>query len=613
VSWDREAPNYQAAFQRRIAIATLIISAGVLILLLRLWHLQILQGDRLLQLSLNNRLRIRPVEAPRGFVFDRNGQLMVENRASFDLYVTPEDMPNAEEPARRLGAILQIAPSEVHQRLAHGQTSPSQPVLLRKGIDERAVVAIEEQKADLPGVSLRVRPVRAYPAGGSAAALLGYVSEVSEAQLQSKEFDDFRPGETMGQAGIERRYDAFIRGIDGGEKIEVDARGKVTRLVRRVEPRSGFNLYLTLDRRIQRVAEEAFHGKNGALIAVNPSNGEVLAMVSQPSYDPNQFSKHMTPEEWRALASDPRYPMQNRGLQGQYAPGSIFKLVTALAALERGAITPDTKFTCAGAFSLGSHTFHDWKTGGHGTVNLLEGIAHSCNIYFYQTALKAGVEEIVRVARELGLGAPSGMGLATEGRGIIPSAQARRRVPGGWYPGNTVMAGIGQGMVTVTPIQLAVMTSAIANGGTIYRPWVVRRVENLDGEPIEEYGPEVVRRVDIDPDHLAIVRQGMHAVVREGTGTRANVPGLAVAGKTGTAQVVRKGGTAKGSVRDHAWFVAFAPVDDPQIAVVVLVEHGGFGGAVAAPIARSVLEAWLNPSAGLRPKRPEGPEPTEGD
>jgi penicillin-binding protein 2 len=612
MSWDRDSNPY-APFQRRIKVATFLISGTMLVLLLRLWTLQVLEGDRMLMLSTNNRLRIRTVEAPRGLILDRNGDVIVENRASFDLYLMPEDVPDSEEVARRLAKILQVPPEEMRKRLSSREDMPFQPLLLRKGIDEQTVVAIEEQKIDLPGVNLQVRPVRAYPAGGTAATLLGYVSEVNHAQLQSKEFQDFRPGETMGQAGVERRYDAFIRGIDGGEQIEVDARGKVTRLVQRVEPRSGFNLYLTIDKRIQRVAEESFGGKSGALIAMNPSTGEILAMVSKPSYDPNHFSQRMPPEQWRALVSDPKHPMQNRGLQGQYAPGSIFKLVTALAALEKGAITPDTTFSCNGVFSLGSHVFHDWKKGGHGTLNLRQGIANSCNIYFYNTALKTGIEEIVRVARELGLGAPPGIGLGDEARGVIPSPEARTKGAGEWYPGNTVMAGIGQGMVTVTPMQLVVMVSAIANGGTIYRPWVVRRVESLDRESIEEYGPEMVRKVNIDPNNLAIVRQGMQAVVSDGTGSRSRIPGLAVGGKTGTAQVVRKGGPMKGDHRDHAWFVAFASAEDPQIAVVVLVEHAGFGGAVAAPIAKDVLEAWFKLPKQSGRVQPAQQEPTEGD
>ena len=613
MSWERETPNPYAPFQKRIMVGAFLISGAILFLLLRLWALQILEGERMLLLSRNNRLRLRPAEAPRGLILDRNGELMVENLASFDLYALPEDMPDIEETTRHLAAILQSSPDELRQRVSQRQGSQLEPVLLRKGVDERTVMAIEEQKIDLPGVSLRVRPVRTYPKGSSAATLLGYVTEVSQAQLKSKDFQDFRSGETMGQAGIERRYDAFIRGVDGGEQVEVDAIGRVSRLIQAVEPQSGFNLHLTLDSRLQRVAEEAFQGRSGALIAIHPSTGEILAMVSQPTYDPNQFSQRITPEQWRGLISSPHHPMQNKGLQGQYPPGSIFKLVTALAALEKGVITPETKFSCDGSFSLGSHVFHDWKKGGHGTLNLQQGIANSCNIYFYITSLKTGIEEIARVARELGLGATSGLGLSDEARGVIPSPGSTSKKSGGWYPGNTLMAGIGQGMVTVTPIQAVMMVSAIANGGTLYRPWVVRRVETLNGEPIEEYGPEFVRKVNIDPDNLAIVREGMQAVVSEGTGIRARIPGLRVAGKTGTAQVVGNGGSQRGDQRDHAWFVAFAPADDPQIAIAVVVEHGGFGGQVAAPIAKSLLEAWFK-----LPKEPQTvqtaePESAEGD
>ncbi|HWQ68495.1 MAG TPA: penicillin-binding protein 2 [Patescibacteria group bacterium] len=615
MSREREISNRYAPFQKRIRVAAVLVSAAVLILVLRLWALQILEGDRLFQLSLNNRLRLRPVEAPRGLIFDRNEEVMVENLASFDLYATPEDMPDIEDTTRRLAEILQSSPDELRQRVSQGQGSQLGPVLLRKGVDERIVAAIEEQKIDLPGVSLRVRPVRTYPNGGSAASLLGYVAEVSQAQLKSKEFRDFRPGETMGQAGVERRYDAFIRGVDGGEQVEVDALGKVSRLIQQVEPQSGFSLHLTLDNRLQRVAEEALQGKSGALIAVHPSTGEILAMVSQPSYDPNQFSQRMTPDQWRKLTGDPHHPMQNKGLQGQYAPGSIFKLVTALAALEKGSITPETKFSCDGAFSLGSHLFHDWKKGGHGALDLRQAIANSCNIYFYNTALKAGIGEITRVARELGLGAPSGLGLSGEARGIIPPKPTVPPEAGGWYPGNTVMAGIGQGMVTVTPMQAVMMVSAIANGGSLYRPWVVRKVETLDREVIEEYGSELVRKVNIDPDNLAIVREGMQAVVSEGTGGRAKIPGLRVAGKTGTAQVVenKKSGSQRGDQRDNAWFVAFAPADNPQIAIAVVVEHGGFGGQVAAPIAKSLLEAWFKLPKEQRPAQVAEAEPTEGD
>jgi penicillin-binding protein 2 len=521
------------------------------------------------------------------------------------------------EAARAIAEALQMDPEVVAARLEEGRERPYQPLLLRKSIDERTLAAIEERKLDLPGISLRLRPARAYPAEGMAANLLGYVSEVSQAQLEREEFQDFRPGEHLGQAGIERRFDAFLRGIDGGEQLEVDARGRALRQLSRLDPRSGLNLVLTLDRRIQAAAEAAMRDKDGAVVVLHPGTGEVLALVSKPTYDPNLFAQRLTAEDWRRLIHDPKHPLQNRATQAQYPPGSVFKLITAMAALERGAITPDTRFLCGGSFSLGRFTFADWKKGGHGWLDLQGAIANSCNVYFYQAALKAGIDEIARVGREFGLGEPPGLGLGDEARGIMPTPAWKRQQQGdAWYPGNTVITGIGQGLVIASPMQLARMVAAIANGGILYRPWILKRVEALGGEVIEKYEPEIIRRVNIRPENLEVVRQGMLAVVNEGTGGRSRIPGLAVAGKTGTAQVVRKEeAKRRKDLKDHGWFVAFAPFENPQLAVVVLAENAGFGGQMAAPVAKAIFEAAFRPGparGGAAPiKAAAGGEPDE--
>jgi penicillin-binding protein 2 len=563
-----------------------------LFLLLRLWHLQVLEGMHFFALSTNNSLRVRPVEAPRGFILDRNREILVENRPSFDVFVTPEDVGRTQEAVRAIADVLGMDPAAVTARLDEGRDRPYQPLLLRKSIDERTHTAIEERKLDLPGVSLRIRPVRGYPTEGMAANLLGYVSEVSQAQLAREEFQDFRPGEHLGQAGLERRFDAFLRGIDGGEQLEVDARGRALRELNRLEPRSGLNLILTLDRRLQAAAEEAMRDKEGAVVALNPSTGEVLALVSKPTYDPNLFAQRLTADDWRRLIHDPKHPLQNRVLQAQYPPGSVFKIITAMAALEKGAVTPETRFFCGGSFSLGRVSFADWKKGGHGWLDLRGAIANSCNVYFYQTALKTGIDEMARVAREFGLGEVPGLGLGDEARGIIPTPAWKRQQGDTWYPGNTVITGIGQGMVVTSPMQIALMVSAVANGGIVYRPWVLKRVESLRGDVIEQYEPEILRRVNIRPETLEVVRQGMLAVVNEGTGGRARVAGLAIAGKTGTAQVVRKEeAKRRKDLKDHGWFTGFAPFENPQLVVVVLAENGGFGGQVAAPVAKAVFEA----------------------
>lgn len=599
----------------RVRTAVLCIGLGFLVLLLRLWYLQILEGDRYFSLSTNNSLRVRPVEAPRGFILDRNGEILVENRPTFDLYATPEEVTNPKEVAAALAEILGVTAGEIEARLREGRERPYEPLLLRKDLDERMMVAVEERKLDLPGVSLRIRPVRAYPSGETAANLLGYVGEVNQAQLAREEYQDFRPGENIGQAGVERRFDAFIRGIDGGEQVEVDARGRALRLVSRIEPRSGSNIYLTIDKRIQEAAEAAFAGKKGTVVAMNPTTGEILAMVSRPSYDPNMFAQRLSGEDWEQIATDPSHPLQNRAFQAQYPPGSIFKLIVAIAGLESGALTPETKFNCPGYFYLGNTRFDDWKQGGHGTLDLRGAIVNSCNVYFYQAGLRTGIEEITRVSRAFGLGEPPGLGLGDEARGSLPDPQPGRRGQPAWPAGNTVVASIGQGPVVVSPMQLLIMVSAIANGGTIYRPWVVKRIASLSGDILEEYEPEALHRVPVKPETLAFIRQAMLGVVNEGTGARAKVPGIPIGGKTGTAQVVRKGdGKGQTDLKDHGWFASFAPVDNPRIAVVVLVENGGFGGQVAAPVARAVYEAALGARQPFpRPEVLEAHEPDIGD
>ncbi len=603
------------ALAPRFQKAVLCVGIGLLVLLLRLWYLQILQGDRFFALSTSNRLRVRPIEAPRGFILDRHGEILVENRPTFDLYVTPEDVTNPDELATSLAEILEMTPGDIEARLAEGRERPYQPLLIRKDLDQATMVAVEERKLDLSGVSLRIRPIRAYPSGGTAANLLGYVSEVNQAQLAREEYQDFRRGENLGQAGVERRFDAFIRGIDGGEQVEVDARGRAFRLVSRIEPRSGSNIFLTIDKRIQDAAEAAFAGKRGTVIAMNPTTGEILAMVSRPSYDPNLFAQRLSGEEWQRIATDPAHPLQNRAFQAQYPPGSVFKLIVAIAGLESGALTPETKFYCPGSFTLGNVRFDDWKKGGHGTLDLRGAIVNSCNVYFYQAGLRVGIEEIVRVSRAFGLGEPPGLGLGDEARGHLPNPQPRRRGQPGWSAGNTVVASIGQGLVVTSPMQLLSMVSAIANGGTIYRPWVVKKIAALSGEILDEYEPEPVRQIPIKAETLAFIRQAMLGVVNEGTGARSKVPGLLIGGKTGTAQVVRKGeGKGQADLKDHGWFVSFAPVDNPQIAVVVLMENGGFGGLVAAPVAKAVYEAAFGTRQPFaRTATVEAKEPEIGD
>ena len=432
--------------QGRIHRTTLLVTVALLLLLMRFWYLQILEGRYYATLSIHNRLRLRLVEAPRGFILDRSGAVIVENRPSFSVYVTPADIPDVDEAARAIGAVLRQAPEEIAARIRAGQARPAYPVMVAREVSEPTMVAIEERKMNLPGVSVRVQPTRAYLDGDVAAHLLGYVSEVTQEQLYRDEYRDFQSGETVGQTGVERLFDAFVRGINGREEIEVDARGRLVRFLDRLEPQSGFNLVLTLDAKLQHAAEKAFVGKRGAVVAMHPQTGEILAWVSRPSYDPNLFAQRLSRESWEKLITDPAHPLQNRPLQAQYAPGSILKLVVMAAGLDTGALTPETTFTCPGYFTLGAVTFDDWEKGGHGRQDLMQAVAHSCNVYFYQAALKTGIDAIARVAREFGLGQKTGIAaVGDEAAGLVPTPAWKRSVLGeSWYPGDTVITGIGQ-------------------------------------------------------------------------------------------------------------------------------------------------------------------------
>jgi penicillin-binding protein 2 len=616
----------QAELQNRIALFHILILGIFLLLLLRLWHLQILEGNRYEELSNSNHLRLHIEEGCRGLILDRNGEVLAKSRPSFDVLVTPADVQDPKV-ALQLSQLLKIDRTELLREIAEGQRRPYEPILVKRDIEMATMVAIQERKSELGGVTLLVRPVRSYPHGDFATHLLGYVSEISPKQLSREENRDFRHGERLGQGGVEGAYDALLRGVEGGEQVEVDASGHQTRSLGRIEPQSGYTVMLTLDARIQGLAEESMRGQNGVVAVMDPRTGEILALVSKPAYDPNLFSARLNQEEWTRLVKNPHHPLQNRVLQSAYPPGSIFKLITAIAALNKGLITPETQFHCTGNFSLGSYNYKCWKKEGHGTLNLRQAIAQSCNVYFYNVAMRVGIEELAKTAREFGIGEPQDLRLCEEARGLVPTPRWKKETKGEkWYLGNTVQAGIGQGM-TATPLQILRMVAAIANGGHLLRPTVVKEIRAPGGEAVDRYGGEVIREISLRPEVLPAVRKGMWAVVNDkGTGTVAKVEGFDVCGKTATAQVVSRlqDGSGMRSKRfmDHAWFACFAPESDPQLALVVLVEHGGHGGDAAAQVAKHILDGIVaqRKEAGTQsvrgpatpPSRKEGSGPDAG-
>jgi penicillin-binding protein 2 len=434
-----------------------------------------------------------------------------------------------------------------------------------------------------------VEPQRAYPTSRFAAHLLGYVREASDEQLKQGRY---RRGDMVGQSGLERLLDEFLRGKDGGERIEVDAMGRQMRLIQSTEPHPGAQVVTTIDRRIQEAAERAMDGHAGSVVVMDPRNGDVLAMVSTPAFEIDRFTGTIDRNAWLRVVQDPEHPLLNRTIQSQYAPGSVFKIVVAAAGLQEGTLTPTDRTHCTGEFHLGQWTFKDWKEGGHGTVDLLGAVRHSCNIFFYEKGLKIGGSAIAKYASAFGFGAPTRIDLPGEKLGLIPQPKLRRdkRVGGGWHAGETVNMSIGQGAVLVTPMQVARFMSAVANGGVLWKPRLVQRIERPDKGVVWSDGGTVTGHVELSPVVWAFLRQSLWSAVNEGgTGAAARIPGFDIAGKTGTAQMIAKSRADKG--QDHAWFASFAPVRDPEVVVVVLVERGGKGGQVAAPIARKILNA----------------------
>jgi penicillin-binding protein 2 len=576
------------AWSRRLLAVTAVAGIGFLCLVGQLWYLQVLEGGKLQELSDRNRIRIRPVAAPRGILFDRNGLALVDNRPAFTLSFIPRELEDRSSVLARVSVLLKIPYSELEEMLARVPADSLRPVRVRRGLSLGDVTKVEERKLELPGVIVEVEPQRVYPTSSFAAHLLGYVREVTDEQIKQGRH---RRGDMIGQTGLERVLDEYLRGQDGGERIEVDALGRPVQIMQREEPNPGAQVVTTVDRRVQEAAERAMAGHAGSVIVMDPRNGDVLAMTSSPAFDLDRFTGNLEREDWLRLIQDSKHPFLNRALQSQYAPGSIFKVIVAAAGLQEGSLTPMDRTYCNGQFHMGGWTFKDWKEGGHGHVDLRASLVHSCNIFFYQAGLRVGPSALARYAQAFGLGGATGIELSGEKLGLVPSPEwKRQRFGRPWQAGDTVNTSIGQGQVLVTPLQVARMMAAIANGGILWKPRLIQRVERADGTVLYSEQSRMTGHVDLSPAVWAFLRGALWGVVNDGgTGGAARIPGLDIAGKTGTAQKVAKSDSKRGE--DHAWFASFAPAHDPQVVVIVLVEGGGKGGQVAAPIARQVYQS----------------------
>jgi penicillin-binding protein 2 len=597
----RRDADRQKLFARR----AVMLAGGKALLLSalagRMYYLQVIEAPRYATLADENRINLRLLPPPRGRILDRHGRLLAGNERTYRVTIVAEQARSVEATLDALGLLVDISPADRERILREVRRKRSfVPVTILENLDWEAVARIEVNAPALPGVAIDEGQNRHYPYGEDFAHVLGYVAAVSESDLTGEPLLQL-PGFRIGKAGIERTQDLVLRGSGGRSEVEVNAFGRVIRELSRREGEPGADLTVTLDLDLQRLALARLQGESGAIVVMDIHGGDVLALASNPSYDPNAFARGLTREKWRELITNPRAPLSNKAIAGLYAPGSTFKIAVALAGLEKGVITTGTPVFCGGSIRLGDSRFHCWKRGGHGTVSLREGIVQSCDVYFYEVARRLGVDAIAEMARRLGFGATLGLDLPDEKAGLIPTRAWKRATLGQpWHQGETLITGIGQGFVLSTPLQLAVMTARVANGGYGVTPRLVRAAPDPGG------GAEQFPDLGISASHLRPVLDAMDRVVNAGNGTARSSairePGFEMAGKTGTSQVRRitAAERARGvwrnedlpwERRDHALFVGYAPVHAPRYAVAVIIEHGGGGSKAAAPVARDMLLA----------------------
>jgi penicillin-binding protein 2 len=590
-------PEEQERARRTFSAVALVVLCLFGVLFLRLWYLQLVEGEELRRRSETNRIRLQDLPPWRGMILDRHGQLLVGNRPSYDLVAVLEDVTDINLMARRLASLLRLDAKQLTAHLEGALAAGLNQVRLRTDLSWEEMALVETYEPELTGVLIQVASKREYREKGMAAHALGYLGEITDPQIKSNRFPGYKIGDYLGRCGVELAWEGYLRGKRGYRRIEVDAYGRELGQQDQMFPSPGANVFLTLDSRLQREAEACLEGKAGAIVALDPRSGKILALASSPTYSLEAFERGLSSQEWQRLSAHKDHPLENRALKGQYPPGSTFKIVMAVAGLEEKVITPSSIISCSGSLPCGNHVFHCWRKGGHGGVNLYRALVQSCDIYFFTVGQRLGIERIAKWSRRFGLGQPSGLNLDKEMPGLVASAAWKKeRFHDPWHEGDTLSVAIGQGYNLTTPLQMAQVAAAIANGGSVFEPQLVERVESPAGEVLFQARPVLKSRLGASPATLALVQKALQGVVSEGTGKAAQLPNVEVAGKTGTSQVVsleREKGKGKipGQYQNHAWFVAYAPASEPQIAVAVLIEHGGGGGAVAAPLAKRVMAA----------------------
>ena len=596
-------------FQIRLAIAGGVVLFAFFLLFVRFVYLQVFQHNYYHLLAEQNRVSIIPVVPNRGLIVDRNGVVLASNFAAYTLEIVPSQVPDLEATIDALSKIVDVTPKDrkrFEKMLEEGPDFAGVPIRTRLNDEEVARFAAEQYR--FPGVEINARLFRHYPQAKIASHVIGYIGRLSEAEFDQLEADgvaqNYSKSDYIGKVGLEQRYETELRGVTGYEHVETDANGRSIRTLRSILPVSGNNLLLALDAKLQQVAERVFGDYRGALVAIEPATGGVLALVSKPGFDPNLFVDGIDPQNWDQLNNSPDHPLNNRALQGLYPPGSTFKPFMALAALELGKRTPGYTISDPGYFVLGGagHLFRDWKAGGHGLVDLHKAIVVSCDTYFYGLAQDLGIDAIHQFVGQFGFGKETGIDIQGEVGGLLPSQDwKQKRFNQKWFMGDTISVGIGQGYDLATPLQLAAATATLASGGRVFRPHLVQQIQDSQTNELTTIEPQPVGVIPLKPQNVRQVREAMVDVTRPG-GTAAwagNGAKYPFAGKTGTAQVIAMKGQKHEEShvnerhRDHALFIGYAPADDPKIALAVLVENGGHGASTAAPIARKVIDYYL--------------------
>ncbi len=594
-------------YKQRLNGAFFCVLAAFAVLTVRLFYLQVIEGEEFRRLSENNCIRLYSLDPPRGLIFDNDNELLVDNRPSFDLGIILKDAKPVDQTIKKLAEYINVSVEEIKERIPEKRGLLSyKTIQLRQDIGRNTLAAIEVHKFDLPGIIVNVRPLRHYIHRGTAAHVLGYLGEINASELKSGSYLECRQGDYIGKFGIEKTYEKFLRGKRGGRQVEVNASGQIVRVLKTVDATPGHNILLTIDMDLQKKAEDMLKGKAGAVVAMEPSTGKILILASSPSFNQNAFVNGLTQKEWNALISNPMKPMINKALQAEYPPASTYKIVTAMAGLEEGVIDEETTMYCPGYHKYGNRIYGCWKKGGHGTVNVVSALAESCDVFFYQVGQKLGVDRLAWYANACGLGSVTGIQLENEEAGLIPTAEWKRKrfgVP--WQGGETLSIAIGQGFNLATPLQMAVLTSAIATDGMIMEPLILKSIETVEGENIKKGKVRMVGRLPVSEKTLELVKRGLWEVVNTmaGTASLVHLKKVDISGKTGTAQVVsRKEGAVENdndipdAFKAHAWFVAYAPSDNPKIALAVFIEHGEHGSSACGPIARELIKAYLEPA-----------------